>query len=134
MFRRHHDPETLADRIDALMVAVMSRPDRERLETLGRHLAPDFVYLSPQVVVEGPEGLSEAFSRFRHDEAGLTTLRRTSAVDVHHAHFRYTWERRERGRVAMDGWSFGWMDPRGLISRIVSFDGLVPGLPTAGGL
>ena len=27
----------------------------------------------------------------------------------------------------MDGWSFGWTDPAGLLARIVSFDGLVPG-------
>jgi hypothetical protein len=130
MFRRHHDPETLADRIDQLMMAVMNHQDRERLETLAHHLAPGFVYLSPQAVVEGAEGLSEAFSRFRHDETGTTSLRRTSDVDVHHAYFRYSWERRERGRVAMEGWSFGWMDPQGLVARIVSFDGLVPGHPS----
>jgi hypothetical protein len=30
-------------------------------------------------------------------------------------------------RECMEGWSFGWMDTSGLVSRIVSFDGLVPG-------
>jgi hypothetical protein len=47
-------------------------------------------------------------------------------VDVHHAHFRYSWERAEGDEIAMEGWSFGWMDVSGLVSRIVSFDGLVP--------
>ncbi len=77
-------------------------------------------------MVEGAEGLSEAFSRFRQDEQLPATLRRTSAVDIHHAHFRYSWERAEGDEIAMEGWSFGWMDASGLVSRIVSFDGLVP--------
>jgi hypothetical protein len=127
MFRRHHSEDPLADRIDDLMAAVFIDDDRECLEKLAEHLAPDFVYISPQTVVEGAEGLSEAFSRFRQDEQPLAALRRTSAVDVHHAHFRYSWERSEGDEIAMEGWRFGWMDASGLVSRIVSFDGLVPG-------
>jgi hypothetical protein len=127
MFRRHPQEDSLADRIDDLMVAVFIGNERERLDKLAEHLASDFVYISPQTVVEGAQGLSEAFNRFRHDERRPTTLRRTSAVDVHHAHFRYSWERTEGGQVALEGWSFGWMDATGLIARIVSFDGLVPG-------
>jgi hypothetical protein len=127
MFRRHHSEDPLADRIDDLMAAVFIDDDRECLEKLAEHLAPDFVYISPQTVVEGAEGLSEAFSRFRQDEQPLAALRRTSAVDVHHAHFRYSRERSEGDEIAMEGWSFGWMDASGLVSRIVSFDGLVPG-------
>jgi hypothetical protein len=126
MFRRHHSEDPLADRIDDLMAAVLIDVDRERLKKLAGHLAPDFVYISPQTVVESAEGLSEAFSRFRQDEQRPATLRCTSAVDVHHAHFRYSWERAEGDEIAMEGWSFGWMDASGLVSRIVSFDGLVP--------
>jgi SnoaL-like domain len=127
MFRHHHSEEPLADRIDDLMTAVFIDGDRERLEKLAEHLAPDFVYISPQTVVEGAEGLSEAFSRFRRDEQLPATLHRTSSVDVHHAHFRYSWARSEGDEIAMEGWSFGWMDASGLVERIVSFDGLVPG-------
>jgi hypothetical protein len=129
MFRRHHDPESLADRIDQLMVAVFTADDRERVEILAVNMAPDFVYISPQTVVEGPEGLSEAFSRFRHDPRHPAALRRTSGVDVHHAYFRYSWRRTEHDELPVEGWSFGWMNATGLISRIVSFDGLVPGHP-----
>jgi hypothetical protein len=127
MFRRHHSEDPLADRIDDLMAAVFIDDDRERLEEWAEHLAPDFVYISPQTVVEGAEGLSEAFSRFRQDEELPADLRRTSGMDVHHAHFRYSWERAEGDEIAVEGWSFGWMDASGLVSRIVSFDGLVPG-------
>jgi hypothetical protein len=112
------------------MAAVFIGNDRERLEKLAAPLAPDFVYISPQTVVEGADGLSEAFSRFRRDERRPTALRRTSDVDMHHAHFRYSWERMERGEIAMEGWSFGWVNDAGLVSRIVSFDGLVPRRPT----
>ena len=49
MFRRHHTEDPLADRIDDLMAAVFIDNDRERLEKLAEHLAPDFVYISPQI-------------------------------------------------------------------------------------
>ena len=130
MFGRRHNPEALADRIDQLMKAVFIREDRERLERLAEELAPDFVYISPQSVFDGVEGLSEAFSRFRRGERPPTSLRRTSVVDIHHGHFRYSWARTEGSDIAMEGWSFGWMNAAGLISRIVAFDGLLPGLPS----
>lgn len=78
-------------------------------------------------MVEGSERLSEALSRFRQEEQRPTTLRRTSAVDVRHAQFHYSWERAEGDEIAMEERSFGWMDTSGLVSRIVSFHGLVPG-------
>jgi len=127
MFWRHHSEDPLAHRIDDLMAAVFIDDDRERLEKLANPLGPDFVYISPQTVVEGAKELSEAFRRVRPGEQLPVALRRTSAVDVHHAHFRYSWERAEGDEIAMEGWSFGWMDASGLVSRIVSFDGLVPG-------
>jgi SnoaL-like domain len=127
MFRHHHSPDTLADRIDDLMVAVFISDDDLRLEGLAEHLAPGFVYISPQTVVDGVEGFSEAFRRYRHDPQRPTTLHRTSAVDGHHGHFRYSWRRTEGDDIAMEGWSFGWTDAAGLIARIVSFNGLVPG-------
>jgi hypothetical protein len=108
------------------MAAVFIDNDRERLDKLAEHLAPDFVSISPQTLVEGAEGLSEAFRRFRQDEQLPAALRGTSVVEVHHAHFRYSWERAEGDEIAIEGWSFGWMDASGLVSRILSFDRLVP--------
>jgi hypothetical protein len=129
VFHHHHDAEPISERIDHLMDAVFIPDDRERLEKIAEELAPDFVYVGPRAVVDGTEGLSEAFSRYRHEDWRHTSLRRTSAVDIHHGHFRYAWERRESGAIAMEGWSFGWVDAEGRIARIVSFDGLVPGQP-----
>jgi hypothetical protein len=127
VFHRHHSAESVATRIDHLMAAVFIPDERDRIEQLTAHLAPDFVYVSPGAVVDGAQGLSDAFSRYRHDAWRHASLRRTSAVDVHHGHFRYSWERFENGAVAMEGWSFGWVDAEGRIERIVAFDGLTPG-------
>jgi hypothetical protein len=130
VFGHHHRSEAIAERIDHLMAAVFLPDDRERLEQLRAHLSPDFVYISPGAVFDGAEGLSEAFSHYRHDAWRHAALRRTSAVDVHHGQFRYSWARSEQGAVTMEGWSFGQLGDDGLIQRIVAFDGLVPGPPT----
>ena len=127
MFRRDHQDEAIAQRIDHLMAAVFVPDDGERLEALTRHVAPDFVYVSPEAVFEGPQGLSDAFARYRNEGWWQTGLRRTSPVDLHHGYFRYAWERVERGATVMEGWSFGSLDDTGAICRVVAFEGLVPG-------
>jgi len=108
------------------MLDVFILDDRERVPKLSEHVAPDFVFISPSAVVEGPEGLNDAYSTYRHVEWLQVALRRTTEVDMHHAHFRFAWERLERGRVVNTGWSFGWVDAAGKISRIVSFNDPVP--------
>ena len=130
VFRHHHHPESVAARIDRLMAAVFVQNDTERMAQLAPHLAPDFVFVTPSAVVDGVQGLSDAFSHYRHDAQLETALRRTSAVDVHHTYLRYSWE---RGGVVMAGWSFGQVDGEGRLMRIVSFDGLVPGSESAKG-
>ena len=116
----------MAQRIDHLMEAVFVADDRDRLARLAEHLAPDFVYVSPEAVFDGPEGLSEAFARYRRESWRAARLRRTSALEMHHGYFRYSWERLEGGAVAMQGWSFGSVDDSGAIDRVVAFEGLVP--------
>jgi hypothetical protein len=127
VFRRDHRAEAVAARIDHLMEAVFVADDRERLAQLADHLAPDFVYVSPEAVFDGAAGLSEAFARYRRESWRRTSLRRTSALEMHHGYFRYTWERVERGVVAMEGWGFGSVDGSGAVDRVVAFEGLVPG-------
>jgi hypothetical protein len=123
---RHRQFATLSDRIDQLMLDVCVSDERERIPRLEEHLAPDFVFVSPTAVLEGAQGLSDAYSTYRHDGWLQVVLRRTSEVDVHHAHFRFAWERLEHGKTATWGWSFGWVDAAGKISRIVSFNDPVP--------
>ena len=107
MFGHDHEGEQIAERIDHLMAAVFVADEDERMEALTRHVAPDLVYVSPEAVFEGPQGLSDAFSRYRSEAWWQTGLRRTSPIDLHHGYFRFTWERVERGATVMEGWSFG---------------------------
>lgn len=129
MFRHGHEDEQIAQRIDHVMAAVFVADEGERMQMLHQHVAPDLIYVSPEAVFEGPEGLSDAFSRYRNEAWWQTALRRTSPIDLHHGYFRFTWERVERGATAMAGWSFGSLDDGGAIRRVVSFEGLVPGQP-----
>jgi hypothetical protein len=116
----------LAVRIDHLMTSVVLPDDETRLAALAAHVAPDIVYVSPAAVFDGPAGLSEAFARLRRADRQPASLRRTSAVDSHHHYFRFSWERVERGAVAMSGWIFGSLDESGAIDRFVAFEGLEP--------
>ena len=127
MFGHDHQDEQIAERIDHLMTAVFLADDDERMEALVQHVARDMVYVSPEAVFEGPEGLSDAFARYRKEGWWQTGLRRTSPVDLHHGYFRFSWERVERGATVMAGWSFGSLDEAGAICRVVTFEGLVPG-------
>jgi len=127
VFGHDHRAEDIAERIDHLMTAVFVADDTDRLQPLTRHLPSDFVYVSPQAVFEGAAGLSETFARLRHEPHWHTSRRRTSPVDLHHGYFRYSWARSERGVTALEGWSFGSLDTEGSISRVVTFEGLVPG-------
>lgn len=129
MFRHDHEDEQVAERIDHVMAAVFVADEGARTEALTRHVAPDLIYVSPEAVFEGPEGLSDAFSRYRNEAWWQTGLRHTSPIDLHHGYFRFTWERVERGATAMAGWSFGCPDDAGAICQVVTFEGLVPGQP-----
>ncbi len=121
MLHRRHT-ESLADRIDQLMIDVLVSDDGERIPRLAEHLTPDFVYITPSAVEEGAQGLSEAYSRFRREAWRKTSLRRTSGVDLHHSYFRFDWEQWEGTRVVLRGCCFGSVDGEGKISRIVLFD------------
>ena len=100
--------------------------DGDRTARLGEHVASDFVYVGPDGVYDGAAGLSEAFAAYRR--AGhVTTLRRTSPVEIHHGYFRFSWQRMEDGVGTMEGWAFGSLDEQGDIRRVVVFEGLTPG-------
>ncbi|HVT41615.1 MAG TPA: hypothetical protein VHD39_01430 [Acidimicrobiales bacterium] len=116
----------MATRIDHLMSAVFVADDGERREALDRHLAPDFVYVTPEAVFEGADGLSEAFAPYRRPDRRPASVRRTSPVELHHGYFRFSWVRTERGTTAHEGVAFGALDETGAINRVVTFEGLVP--------
>jgi len=126
VLHHHHHPASVAERIDQLMAAVFVADDRDRMWRLNEHLADGFVYVSPAAVVEGAQGLSDAFGRYRR-ESRHNTLHRTTDIDLHHSYFRYAWRREQDARITMEGWSFGWLNTEGKVVRIVAFEGLIPG-------
>jgi hypothetical protein len=124
-----HDPrdDDLSALVDHLMTDVLVEDERDRLDGLRARLSPDFVYVGPDAVFDGADGLSEAFARYRHDPGLATSVRRTSPLDQHHGWFRFTWARVERGLTAVEGWAVGSLDDDGAIRRMVVFEGLEPG-------
>ena len=137
MFRREHHVESVSagsvtQRVDRVMAAVFVKDQDERLARLGEDLSPDFVYVGPDGVFDGGDGLGEAFAGYRHEEWRHTSLRRTSPVDLHHGYFRFTWARVEGGATTVEGWGFGSLDESGLIRRVVVFEGLEPGRSAGG--
>jgi hypothetical protein len=126
MFRRAHHVENVSQRVDRLMAAVFVADPDTRMARLAQDLAADFVYVGPDGVFEGADGLSDAFAGYRHEEWRHAALRRTSPVDLHHGNFRFTWARLEHGATVMEGWGFGSLDESGLIRRVVVFEGLEP--------
>ena len=100
MFGQDHEAEDVATRIDHLMEAVFKEDDDGRIERLARHLAPDFVYVSPEAVFEGPAEAERAFALYRRVDRRPVTVARTSVVDLHHCYFRYTWD----GGARRDGY------------------------------
>jgi hypothetical protein len=127
MFRHDASEADLAARLDHLMADVLLEDEDERLDRLRARLSPDFVYVGPDAVFDGAEGLSEAFARYGRDRGLQAALRRTSPVDRHHGWFRCTWARVERGVTAVEGWAIGSLDDDGAIRRLIVFEGLEPG-------
>ena len=127
MFRHDLPDDDLPARVDQLMVDVLVGDERERMDGLRARLSPDFVYVGPDAVFDGAEGLSEAFARYRHDRGLAASLRRTTPVDQHHGWFRFTWARVERNVTAVEGWAIGSLDDAGAIRRLIVFEGLEPG-------
>jgi hypothetical protein len=126
VFRHDHRGEDVGERIDNLMAAVIVPDDAERRARLAEHVAPDFVYVGPDGVFDGADGLGDAFAAYRR-HGRRTTLRRTSAVEIHHGYFRFSWQRLQDGARAVEGWGFGALDDHGAIRRVVVFEGLAPG-------
>jgi hypothetical protein len=115
----------LSDTIDALMASVNIDEDVERLAEIRSLVAGDFIFVNPGFMAEGPEALSGAFGLL---DSAISVVR-TSEVDSHHDHFRYTWARYQGDRVAIEGCDFGRADDTGRLKRLGVFDHVLPSRP-----
>ena len=122
----------IADTIDALMSSFSIARAEERLASIRALVASDFVFVNPGFMAEGPEELSAAFGELMAFLDNGVTLARTSEVELHHDHFRYSWARYRGGQIEMEGCDFGWVGNSGELKRLVVFDHLGPRqLPSA---
>jgi hypothetical protein len=116
----------IAETIDALMSCFSITTEEERLADIRNLVASDFVFVNPGFVAEGPEELSAAFGEFMTFLDHGVTITRTSEVEIHHEHFRYSWARSRGSQVEMEGCDFGWVNNAGELKRLVVFDHLGP--------
>ena len=109
------------------MAAAIIEEEDERLAKIRSLVTSDFIFVNPGFMTEGPEALSAAFGRFMAHLDSAVTVVRTSEVDFHDDHFRYTWARYQGSQIAMEGCDFGWADDTGRrLKRLVVFDRVLP--------
>jgi len=101
----------------------------KRRQLLEQSLADDATYTDPQSDVAGRDGLIELISGFQAQVNGAKIVA-TSAVDVHHEKFRFTWAMLAAdGSRMIEGIDFGELAPDGRIKKIVGFFGPPPAAP-----
>jgi hypothetical protein len=116
----------ITETIDALMSCFSIPTAEERLGSIRALVASDFTFVNPGFVAEGPEELSAAFGHFMTFLGKGVTIARTSEVELHHQHFRYSWARSRRDRIEMEGCDFGWVGNAGELRGLVVFDYVTP--------
>jgi hypothetical protein len=116
----------VSDTIDALMEAATIPGDDERLARIRQLVTEDFVFVNPGFIAEGPDALARTLGRFMGFLGNAIRVVRTSEVDQHHGHFRYTWARHRGDQIEMEGCDFGWADEAGRLKRLVVFDHILP--------
>lgn len=110
----------LSEAIDELMASPAVTDVAGRAEHIRALVTPDFIFVDPEFVAAGAKGAADAFGWHR----ATGEVVRTSAVEVNHGNFFYSWARRDDGEIVAEGYDFGSADRAGRIRRIVSF--LVP--------
>jgi hypothetical protein len=110
--------------------AAWGEPDvAKRRQLLEQSWADDGTYTDPQSDVAGRDALIELISGFQAQVNGARIVP-TSAVDVHHERFRFTWAMLGAdGSRMMEGIDYGELAADGRIKKIVGFFGPPPPLP-----
>jgi hypothetical protein len=110
--------------------AAWGEPDAsKRRALLERAWADGATYTDPQSDVSGIDGLIELISGFQQQVNGAKIVA-TSAVDVHHDKFRFTWAMQAAdGATMIEGIDYGELAPDGRIQKIVGFFGPPPPAP-----
>jgi hypothetical protein len=95
-------------------------PDRRR-QLIAGLWTEDCTHADPMARVEGPDGIDGLVSTVQERFPGHR-FRRTSEVDSHNGHVRFSWELKpERGPAPVCGTDFGTMTPDGRLRAITAF-------------
>ncbi len=116
-------------------LAALNEPDADtRRRLISEAWAPDGGMTDPPLTGQGHDGIAALGDALHGGYAGHS-FRRTSAVDEHHGHYRFSWALvGPDGAVAVTGMDTGAVAEDGRIGQVVGFFGeLVPLLSVAGG-
>ncbi len=108
-------------------LAALAEPDKaKRREMIMQAWAEDGSLTDPPLAGEGHDGLSQFADAVCEHYAGHS-FRRTSAVDVHHDRFRYSWELvAADGSVTVAGIDVGDLAADGRLHTVTGFFGDLP--------
>ena len=122
------DLETTVD----TYLAAWSEPDATRRATMIESAwAADGQLIDPPLAGKGHDGISEMAATMQAHYPGHT-FRRTSGIDTHHEHLRFSWELvGADGTVAVAGVDVGDITTDGRLQRITGFFGDLPLLDAA---
>jgi hypothetical protein len=108
-------------------LAAYGEPDpQRRAELIATVWADNGRLIDPPLAGEGHDGIAGMAQALQQQFPGHG-FRRTSAVDIHHDHFRFTWELvSPNGDVVLAGLDVGELDADGRVRRITGFFGDLP--------
>ncbi len=117
--------------VDTYLAAYNEIDADRRMTLIEKVWASDGRLVDPPLEAVGHGGISDMATAVHAQFPGCT-FRRSSGVDSHHDHLRFTWELvAPDGTVALKGLDVGEVAPDGRLRRITGFFGEVPALDTA---
>jgi hypothetical protein len=116
----------ITDLVDAHLAAFSTTDPDERAALVARAYAPDAHFADPLFVATGHEEITALAASVPEMYPGHA-FRRTSGVDVHHDHARYSFAfAAEDGTVVIDGTEVAQVGADGRLVRVIGFFGPVP--------
>jgi hypothetical protein len=112
--------------VDHYLAAWNERDPQRRAEWIERAWAPEGRLIDPPLEGAGHAGISDAAAAMHEHYAGHR-FERTSGVDAHHDHLRFTWQLvGPDGAVAVAGIDVADLAADGRLARVVGFFGELP--------
>jgi hypothetical protein len=116
----------LGTTIDTYLAAWGEPDETRRAALIDQAWAVDGRLIDPPLVGEDHDGISEMAKTMQSLYPGHT-FRRTSGIDAHHEHLRFSWELvGPDGAVVLNGIDVGDLADDGRLQRITGFFGDLP--------